>query len=96
MVRVAVDVLGQRDVLGRIRGMPVVEGNVEAVEVQRAFAGIARDEFARRDAFAFRLEHDGRAMRIVGAHEVHGMPRHAHRPHPDVGLDVFQDVAEME
>ena len=35
-------------------------------------------------------------MRIVGADEVHLMPLHALETNPDVGLDVFHDVADME
>jgi hypothetical protein len=33
---------------------------------------------------------------MIGAHEMHLVPLHALEPHPDVGLDVFHDVADVE
>ncbi len=92
----AVDVLRQRDVLGRIGGMPVVEADVEAVQVLRAFGGVAGHQGLRRDAFLFRLQHDGRAVRVVRTHEVHRVARHSHRTNPDISLDVLHDVADVE
>ena len=44
----------------------------------------------------FGAEHDRRAVRVVGADEVHLVALHALDAHPDVGLDVFHDVAEVE
>ena len=41
-------------------------------------------------------EHDRRAVRVVGADEMHLVPLHALEPHPDVGLDVLHDVADVE
>jgi hypothetical protein len=35
-------------------------------------------------------------MRVVGAHEMHFVAAHALEAHPDVGLDVFHDVADVE
>ena len=33
---------------------------------------------------------------VLGAHEVHLVALHALEPHPDVGLDVLHDVADVE
>ena len=74
----------------------MIEGDVEAFKILRAFGGDAADQLPGRDAFALGLEHDGRAMRVVGADEMHLVALHALKPHPDVGLDVFHDVADME
>ena len=41
-------------------------------------------------------DHDRRAVRVVGADEVHLVPLHALEAHPDVGLDVLHDVADVE
>ncbi|MNC86146.1 hypothetical protein D3C83_17840 [compost metagenome] len=76
--------------------MPVVEGDVEALQVFRPLGGDARHELARRHAFRLRLEHDGRAVGVVGAHEVHLVAAHALESHPDVGLDVLHDVPDVE
>jgi hypothetical protein len=35
-------------------------------------------------------------VRVVGTHEMHHVALHALEPHPDVGLDVFHDVADVE
>ena len=51
----AVDVLRQLDVLGRVGRMPVVEADVEAVEMLRARRGDLRDQRLRRDPLGVRL-----------------------------------------
>jgi len=40
-------------------------------------------------------EHDGRPVCVVGADEVHFVALHALEPHPDIGLDVLHDVADV-
>ncbi len=96
VTQAAVDRLRQLDVLGRVGAVPVVETDVKAVQIRLSSAGNARDEGLRRDAFLLGGDHDRRAVRIVGADEVDGVPAHALETHPDVGLDVFHDVADME
>jgi len=39
---------------------------------------------------------DGRAVRVVGADEMHAIALHALEPHPDVGLDVLHDMADVK
>ena len=46
-----------------------------------------------RDALLPGLEHDRRAVRVVGPHEQHVVTAQSLEAHPDVGLDVFDDVA---
>ena len=40
--------------------------------------------------------HDGRAVGVVGADKVHLMALHPLKAHPDIGLDVLHDVADVE
>ena len=54
------------------------------------------NKFLRRHSKRFGLEHDRRAMGIIGPDKVHLMPAHALKTNPQVGLDVFHDVADME
>jgi hypothetical protein len=76
--------------------VPVVEGDVEAVEVARRPAAIrATKACGVRPAFSAG-DHDRRAVRVVGADEVHLVPAHALEPHPGVGLDVLHHVADVE
>ncbi len=90
------DVLRALGVLRRMRRMPVVVRDVEAVEVALAARGDAGDERLRGLARLLRRQHDRRAVRVVGADEMHLVPLHALEPHPDVGLDVLHDVADVE
>ena len=76
--------------------MPVVEFDVESVEVLLAPLGDFRDELLRRFPRLLRRQHDRRAVGVVGADEVHFVALHALEPHPDVRLDVLHDVADVE
>jgi hypothetical protein len=69
-----VDALRQRVVLGRVGRMPVVEADVEAVEIGPAPGGDLGDEGLRRLARLLGRDHDRRTMRVVGADEMHFMP----------------------
>jgi len=92
----AIDVLRQLDVLRRVGGVPVIEAQVESLQVPRPIGGDPGDELLRRDAFALGLEHDRRTVRVVRADEVHLVALHALEAHPDVRLDVLHDVADVE
>ena len=95
-LQVAVDGLGQFVVFRTVGGVPVVEADVEPVQVGLAAGGDVGHELLRRLAGLFGGDHDRRAVRIVGADEMHRVALHALEPHPDVGLDVFHDVADVE
>ena len=91
-----IDRLRQFGVLGRVGAVPVVEGDVEAVEVLAPAGGDAGDEFPGRLAGLFGGDHDRRAVGVVGTDEAHVCAPHALEPHPDIGLDVLHDVADVE
>src|SRR6185369_8783407 len=80
----------------RVRRVPVVVLEVEAVEVLLAAALDRGDELFRRLAGLFRRQHDRRAVRVVGADAMHFVALHALEAHPDIGLDVLHDVADVE
>ena len=95
-IQAPIDVLRQLRVLRRVRRIPVVELDVETLEILRALSSDASDELLGRHAFGFRLEHDRRAVRVVGAHEMNFVPLHPLETHPDIGLDVFHNMTDME
>ena len=95
-LQLAVDVLRQLGVLGRVGRMPVVDRQVKAVEIIFARGRDLGDEFLRCLARLLGGDHDRRAVRVVGAHPVHLMTLHTLEAHPDVGLDVLHHVAQME
>ena len=92
----AVNGLRQLVVFGAVGGVPVVKGDVKAVQVGLAAGGYVGHKLLRRLAGLLRGNHDGRAVRIVSADKVHRVALHALEPHPDVGLDVLHDVADVE
>ena len=87
---------GELPVLGRVGRVEVVETHPEAREIALVRLRHARDELLGLDALGLRLEHDRRAMGVVGAHEVNLVPLQPLEPHPDVGLGVLHDVADVE
>ena len=56
----------------------------------------ALDEFLRRHAGLFGGQHDRRAVHVVGGDEMHRVAGHAPRAHPDVGLDVAEQMADVQ
>ena len=61
----------------------------------------AVDQLFRRQAFGFGAQHHRRAVGVVGADvmDFHGGPvvihLHALKTHPDIGLDVLNEMAQM-
>ena len=69
---------------------------MKPVQIAWSFGSDTRHQRLGGDAFGLGLEHDRCAMGIVGTNEMHLMAGHALRTHPDIGLDVFHDVPDME
>ena len=56
----------------------------------------SKRELLRRLARLLGGDHDRRAMRIVGTDEVHLMPAHLLKAHPDVCLYMLEQMAKMD
>ncbi len=91
-----VDRRGDRLVLGALGRVVMVESDAEILEVALMGHLHRCDELFRRDACLFGGEHDRRAMGVIGAHEVHAVAHQALRAYPDVGLDVTDQMAEVQ
>ena len=50
----------------------------------------------RRHTGFFSCNHDRRTMCVVCAHKIDMVALHALKPNPDISLDVFHDVANVE
>jgi hypothetical protein len=96
VAQVAVNLAGQFVVLRRIGAVPVVKADVKAVQVLLAASGNIGHELLRRFASLLRRNHDGRAVGVVCPHKIDRVALHPLVPHPNVGLDVLHDVADME
>ena len=88
--------LGQRPGLRRVGRIVVVERDVEAREIPQVLGVHALDEALGRDPLGLGLQHDRGAVGVVGAHVVAGMPREALETDPDVGLDVLDQVSQVD
>ena len=82
-------------VLLGMRRVVVVEADVEGRVIAPALGSDALDQVLRRDALGGGLQHDRRAMRVIGADVVAFVTGKPHRPHPDVRLDHLGHSAEM-
>jgi hypothetical protein len=96
VAQVAVNLLRQGMVFRRIGAVPVVKANVEAIEVLLSTSGDVGDKLLRCEAGFFSGNHDGRAVRVIGTHEVHCVALHALVAHPNIGLDVLHHVPDVE
>ena len=91
-----VDLLGELPALRRMRGVEVVDRDVEVGEIAGLLHAHPRDQVLGRDAFLPCLEHDRRAVRVARADEQAVVSAQPLVADPDVGLDVFQRVAEVQ
>lgn len=91
-----VDIFGVAARLLAVGGMVIVEGDAEMGEVAQVFAMGAGNQRLGRQPFFFRPQHDRCAVGVVGADVMHGVAPHALEAHPDVGLDVAHEVAEVD
>ncbi len=95
-LELAVDAYRQLDVFRRMRGMPVVETQVKALQIPRAARRDIRHQLFGTHALGLGLQHDGSAVGIIGADKMHCVALHALEAHPDIRLDVLHDVADVK
>ena len=69
---------------------------METGKVAGVFVPHTADQGFRRDAFLFCAQHDRRAVGVVGAHVAAVVAAHLLEAHPDIGLDVFDQMAEVD
>src|SRR6266705_3085444 len=74
----------------------MIEADMEALQVSGPVRSDAPDQFLRGNALGLGLEHDRRAVRVVCADEMHDISEHPLEAYPDVGLDVFHDMPDVE
>lgn len=73
----------------------MVKVNVEGFEIIVMFLPYACDQLLGCDALFFCAQHDGCAVRIVGANIVASMALHFLKTYPYVCLDVLNQMAQM-
>ena len=73
-----VNTLGELDVFRRIRGVPVIELDMKALQILRALGCDTGHELLRSNALGLGFQHDGGAVRVVSPDKVHRVSCHPH------------------
>ena len=94
--QLVVDVVGAGAGFGGMGRVVVVEADQEGGKVAGVLAMDAGDQGFRRDALLLGAQHDRRAVGVVGADVPALVATHLLEAHPDVGLDVFDQMAEVD
>ena len=79
-----------------VRAAVVVELNVEAGEVADVSVTHVGDQRLFAAAFLPSADHDRRAVRVIGADEDTLVTAQLLKADPNVGLDVFDQVADVD
>ena len=95
-VELGVDVLAERLVLGRVRRVVVVEGDLEVGEVARMARVHLRDEILGRAALLAGADHDRRAVRVVRADVGAVGAAHLLEADPEVRLEILDEVPDVD
>src|SRR5690606_13448859 len=90
-----VDVLGQHLVFVGMGRVIVVELDQEVGEIPAVVGIDLIDQFLGADAHLLGFEHDGGAMGVVGTDIGALLAAHFLEANPDVGLDVFQQMTQV-
>lgn len=76
--------------------MVVIKVDQKCCKILLVFCPDLVDQFFGADAELFRLEHDGGAVRIIGADVVTFMAAHFLETNPDICLNVFHQMPQMD
>jgi hypothetical protein len=87
---------GELHVLRRMGRVEMVEADAEAREVALVALGHAGDQVLGCHALGLGAQHDRGAVGVVGADEIHLVPLQPLEAHPDVGLHVLHEVADVK
>jgi hypothetical protein len=94
-VQVLVNALDEFAVVFAVSRGIIVKADAEIPEIGFVLLVHHIDEFFRRFAFGARPQHDRRSVSVVGPGEIALVTPRALETGPDVRLDVFQHVAQM-
>ena len=90
-----VNFVRERNVLWRMRGVPVVVTHQEVIPVGDMLRADTGDQLLGGNAFLLGAQHDRRTMRIPRTDKMHFMAVHALKSHPDIAEELIDDVADV-
>ena len=76
-------------------GFEVIKADFETREIGLMLFGNSRNHFFGCNTQLLRFKHDRCAVGIIGTDKVNVMPAHALKTNPDISLDMFQHMSEM-
>ncbi len=91
-----IDVLRQHPVLLAVRGIIIVEADIERREIPGVLLVHPAHQLLGSDPLLPGADHHRSAVGIVRAHVIAFVAAHALEPHPDVGLDVLHHMPQMD
>ncbi len=91
-----VNILGIVTCLVGVRTVVLIESNMKTGKIAQMFRVNTGNQRFRRNPFLFRTQHDGCAMGIIRTNIMDGMPLHFLETHPDIGLDILDQMSEMD
>ena len=95
-LQLAINVFRELAVLLGMSGVIVVEADVEAAEILLVLVPDTVDQALGGDAFPLGTEHNSSTMSIVRANVVAVLATHFLIAHPDIRLNVFQQMAQVD
>ena len=95
-LQLAIDVFRELAVLFGVGGVIVVEADVKTTEILLVLVPDTINQVFGRDAFPLGTEHNGSPMSIVRANVVAVLATHFLIAHPDIRLNVFQQMAQVD
>ena len=90
------DLVAELLIAGVVGAAVVVEGDVEGGEIGEMRGPHLGDDFSFGAAFLAGPHHDGGAVGVVGAEEQGASTAKFLEANPDIGLDVFNEVANVD
>ena len=91
-----VDALAVDSVLFRMGRMVIVERDAETGEIRLMLFADLADQLLRRNAFLLGTQHDRGAVGVVGADVMTFVAATFLEAHPDIGLDILQQMAQVD
>jgi hypothetical protein len=76
-------------------GMVIIEFDSEPGKVSLVFQSNSFDQRFRTDTFLLGAQHYRRSVGVVSANIIATVPTHFLKSHPNIGLQIFDEMADM-
>ena len=79
-----------------MRAVILIKSDMETGKITQMFTMDARNQLLRRNPFLLGTQHNRRAMRIISTDIVDSMPLHFLETHPDICLNILNQMPQMD